>query len=182
MSMNLSELEARAARLRTEIKTAEGWGLGDEAKVEELALVETRIYAAKLRIARDDDTLIRPYMPPAYFEMWGNVPSYMHEGICNYLNFGMISGDFLMSIFRNNLSEAVTRADGNNRWALIDYVHLLYAIAPVGSWGGDDFVREWVKHGGLYGLRSSKTSSLDSASSPLSSSLLESPRESSDGQ
>ena len=73
------------------------------------------------------------------------IPHYMHAGIRTYVVDHIASGDFLMALLTNNLSEAVGRADEQNRAALSDWVLLLYNDVPSACWGNPEKVAAWLQ-------------------------------------
>jgi hypothetical protein len=82
----------------------------------------------------------------------GNIPQRMRGAALRYIMDGVIPGHFMTAVFENNLYEAVCCADEENRQCLHAYAMMLNAI-PAGCWGSRDRVNEWVRVGGLNGLR-----------------------------
>ncbi len=77
----------------------------------------------------------------------------MLQALMRYVQTGGYLGDFLTAVVENNLSEAVSRADEENRENLYDIVRLLYNYCPSSCWGSKEKRTEWQNHGGLQGLR-----------------------------
>lgn len=70
-----------------------------------------------------------------------------------YIERGTPVGGFLTALLENNLKETFARADDENRATLYEYVQWLYQYAPSGCWGSPERVSDWLKAGGLEGLR-----------------------------
>ena len=79
------------------------------------------------------------------FSMRGlKIPERMHEGILNYVNHGILPGDFLKAIITNDLKEAVNRADDENLDLLVAYVSLFYNHTPFPCYGSKHKMDAWV--------------------------------------
>jgi len=74
------------------------------------------------------------------------VPSYMHEGLCMYLRYGIRPGSFLVTVLENDLMGAVRNGDLTNQAALACYAIFL-AQMPHLCYGSPDKVREWLIRG-----------------------------------
>jgi hypothetical protein len=72
------------------------------------------------------------------------IPSYMYEGIANYIVCHIAPGGFLSSIIRNDLKGAVNLADNENIGAIVSYVKFLYNHAPIDCWGGEKQFDAWL--------------------------------------
>jgi len=87
------------------------------------------------------------------FKMFGGeIPSYMHTGIVEYIIAGTKPGGFLTAVLENNLKQSVNRGDGANVKLLATYVSFLYNHAPMDCWGNPEKVKKWIADGGLDGL------------------------------
>ncbi len=75
-------------------------------------------------------------------------PGRMRGPIVRYLVAGRRPGDFLQAVIRNDLREAVCRADDENQTLLLAWVHLLYMHAPPSSWGSPAALEEWIERRG----------------------------------
>lgn len=64
--------------------------------------------------------------------------------LARYVESGVLPGDFLQAVLRNDLGEAAGRADLYNRRRLFEYVQWLYNEAPGTSWGSEVDVKYWV--------------------------------------
>jgi hypothetical protein len=59
----------------------------------------------------------------------------MAHGVVRYIEHGVNPGHFLTAIIENNLFEACSRADPENRRHLYEWAHWFYNYAPTGCWG-----------------------------------------------
>ncbi len=75
-------------------------------------------------------------------------PDRMRGPIVRYLVAGRRPGDFLQAVIRNDLRDAVSRADDDNQALLLAWVQLLYMHAPAGSWGSSAALEEWIERRG----------------------------------
>jgi hypothetical protein len=80
------------------------------------------------------------------------IPARMVPGLLRYINDGILPGEFLQAVLRNDLREAVGRADDENKELLPEYVAWLYSDAPAGCSGSAEKVLAWTNHRGLRGL------------------------------
>lgn len=79
------------------------------------------------------------------------IPAHMQASLIEYVNKGVIPGDFLQAVLANDLFKAVGHADGHNLPLLPQYVRWLYNKAPVACVGFRRAVEEWAAAGGLEG-------------------------------
>lgn len=84
------------------------------------------------------------------------IPDYMREGVEKYVMDGRETGSFLMSVFENNLIEAIGRADTTNIRCLQQYAYLLLHM-PAGSFGSRENVKQWIARGGLNGIAAAES-------------------------
>lgn len=82
------------------------------------------------------------------------IPSYMQDGVENYVERGREPGGFLFDVLSNDFQRAVTRADLCNLSMIRDWAVLLTYLPPE-AWGSEDRVRNWIAKGGLNGKFSS---------------------------
>ena len=82
------------------------------------------------------------------------IPAHMQASLIDYVNKGVIPGDFLQAVLANDLVGAVGRADGHNLPLLPQYVRWLYSKAPVICTGSRQAIKEWAAAGGLEGTLS----------------------------
>jgi hypothetical protein len=80
---------------------------------------------------------------------WELVPERMRGGVRRYIENGIPPGHFLTAVICNDLREACSRADEENRVLLFDYVKFFYCYAPGECWGHPDRFYAWVQHRGL---------------------------------
>jgi hypothetical protein len=73
------------------------------------------------------------------------IPERMHNGLWGYFAYRRPAGDFLMAVLKNDLMEAVSRADDENMFLLPVYTAWLYNRAPGAGWGGlPGAVERWL--------------------------------------
>ena len=73
-----------------------------------------------------------------------HIPRRMGPAIVNYIDNHIMPGSFLQAVFKNDLFDAVGRADWENIDDLVAYVSYLYNEAPSPCWGSPEKVKEWV--------------------------------------
>lgn len=61
-----------------------------------------------------------------------------------YIDNKILPGSFLEAVLRNNLKEAMGRADSRNRRRVFEYVEYLYNYAPAICWGSDEKYEAWL--------------------------------------
>jgi len=79
------------------------------------------------------------------------VPGHLWRGISNHILYGGDTGDFLTSLFSNDLIRAVCRADEVTMTRLHDLALFLHNYAPSGCFGSPAAVSAWRKAGGIRG-------------------------------
>jgi hypothetical protein len=79
------------------------------------------------------------------------LPAHMQDAMQRYIEQGIQPGDFLLSVLRNDLYGACTRADYINRDALLDYIYFLYDQAPPLCFGSRERTDAWIAVGGKQG-------------------------------
>lgn len=72
------------------------------------------------------------------------IPERMGERLDAWVQHHQLPGDFLQAVLRNDLREAVGRADAVNLHALPAYIGYLYNEAPSPCWGSPEKVAEWA--------------------------------------
>ena len=80
-----------------------------------------------------------------YFFQEFYIPRRMEGGICRYVEYGIEPGDFLTAIIRNDLKEAVGRADEENMRNLPAYVAYFYNEVPSPAWGSKEKMEAWME-------------------------------------
>jgi len=72
------------------------------------------------------------------------IPSHMLACIKRYVEDRIECGGFLDAVLRNDLSQAVGRADSSNMKIIPNYVCYLANSAPASCWGSDEKVAAWL--------------------------------------
>lgn len=67
------------------------------------------------------------------------------NSIAGYVRHGWQPGSFLTAVICNNLKQAVMCADDNNLSNLPAYVEFFYNHTPVGCWGSEEKMRNWIQ-------------------------------------
>ena len=62
----------------------------------------------------------------------------------NYFDHCYEPGSFLMAVLRNDLTQAVFKADHINRQKIPEIAAWVFHNAPYGSWGSDEAIRGWL--------------------------------------
>jgi hypothetical protein len=73
------------------------------------------------------------------------LPQSLRAGMRRYIEDGVIPGGFLVAVLSDGLSDALGRADEENRKRLYDIVSFVYNEAPGDSWGSRAKVKAWVE-------------------------------------
>jgi hypothetical protein len=84
------------------------------------------------------------------WNFFSKVPDHTQEALERYFLYAMEPGRFLRSVLVNDLYSSVARADTWNKTALADIVTWIAENAPEGSWGHEDYYREWIAKGPAY--------------------------------
>jgi hypothetical protein len=77
------------------------------------------------------------------------IPERMHPGIIKWILIGQMPGHFLSAVIKNDLRDAIGRADDENITRLGAYIQFFYNHAPIGCWGSVEKVKIWEEDGGL---------------------------------
>lgn len=72
------------------------------------------------------------------------VPPDVKRAIDNYANLRRRPGDFVLSVLKNNLTEAVGRADFTSLRVIAAIVSYCYNDIPAPCWGSPDIVEAWL--------------------------------------
>jgi hypothetical protein len=83
---------------------------------------------------------------------WSLIPPHMRPGVERYVMLGIPPGDFLRAVLRNDMMEALGRADEDNLAAMRGYAQFLYGYTPHGCYGSPEAYKRWVEQGGLRGI------------------------------
>lgn len=73
------------------------------------------------------------------------IPPSIKEGLDNYLEHGIPTGDFLAAAISNDLAMAVGRADSQNIRVLRSIVGYLWNEFPRHAWGSSEKYKDWIK-------------------------------------
>lgn len=95
--------------------------------------------------------MVEPIKCEEYEDNGMRFPGHMINGLNNYINHGVIPGQFLQAVITNDLRRAVSYADNANLAVLPLYVRFLYNRCPLVSWGSLDLMNSWHLQGGLLG-------------------------------
>lgn len=74
------------------------------------------------------------------------LPEHMRGAMKLYLENGIEPGSFLTAVLRNDLKEAVGRADHINLQYLTNIVSYCYNEIPSTAWGSPERVTNWLNH------------------------------------
>ena len=72
-----------------------------------------------------------------------NIPGPTLQDIINYVIDGRATGNFLMAVLSNNLSDCFRHGDPSNLRALWAITTFLYNRCPAGCWGDTEKVKRW---------------------------------------
>ena len=72
------------------------------------------------------------------------VPEHTIDGLVDYIENGIPTGDFLYAVLTNNLMEAFGRADEKNSKKLQEICSFIYNYAPIGCHGSKEKVANWI--------------------------------------
>jgi len=73
------------------------------------------------------------------------IPENMREEVRQYIENGIINGDFLYSVLTNNFVDTCCFADDINRKHLVDWAYFLYDELPRECWGSNIKILEWIR-------------------------------------
>tara|TARA_R110000824_G_scaffold132891_2_gene295489 strand:+ start:12604 stop:12927 length:324 start_codon:yes stop_codon:yes gene_type:complete len=77
-------------------------------------------------------------------EFYSDIPKRMLPAFFDYLLYGKKPGNFLLSLFENNLAIAVMMADEENERCLRQWAMLVYNYTPSGCNGSRIRVEKWM--------------------------------------
>ena len=72
-----------------------------------------------------------------------DIPKRTKESIDRWACEAIPGGDFVMSVLKDNLSEAIMRADRENKRYIEDIVRYVINQIPSDCWGSKDLVENW---------------------------------------
>jgi len=76
------------------------------------------------------------------------VPDRIKKAIDLHVLQGQTCGGFVTAVLKNDLMEAVTRADAENIHKLRDIIGYLYNYCPGPCWGSPEKLKAWKEKGG----------------------------------
>jgi len=79
------------------------------------------------------------------------IPERMMRGIENYVQRGIIPGNFLQAVICNNMQLSFRKADDENFENMAAFAGYFYWEVPVDAWGSYKAMLAWNKRGGLEG-------------------------------
>ena len=88
-------------------------------------------------------------------ECWADglhmLPPHMIGAVVRYVLHGIPPGGFLSAVICGNLYDAIRRADDVNKNALPEYGMFFTNYTPIGCFGGQKIMSDWIDAGGLMG-------------------------------
>ncbi len=114
--------------------------------------------ASRAEIARAIDeapasTYQRLGTEPEGGEFLLKVPRHLQAGIARWVLLGVVPGDFLQAVIRNDLFGALGRADVNSRAGMFEICQFFYNGAPSQCFGRPEAIDFWHHRGGLIGRK-----------------------------
>lgn len=80
----------------------------------------------------------------------------IEESLERYTEHGTPTGGFLRAVLENNLHDAISMADDDNRADIIEICRYVYTSLPYSSHGNPERVRAWQGHKGMGGFNKIK--------------------------
>lgn len=92
---------------------------------------------------------------PDYYEDadWSLIPPHMHDGVVGYVMKGWRPGGFMEAVLTNDFKGSYTQADMENLYALRGWAQFVMAHIPAMAQGTEKRFEDWIKVGGIEGLR-----------------------------
>jgi hypothetical protein len=75
------------------------------------------------------------------------IPEDMRESMTRYVEERKEPGGFLSAVIRNDLLDAVCRADRHNLLLVKEYAQWFYNVAPAGCHGSPEKMKAWLGGG-----------------------------------
>lgn len=109
-------------------------------KAETILMINEIAFAAhnKVKEGRKMNYKVDSYQEQGYY-----IPERMLPGLIRWIEDGVLPGDFLTAVLENKLSEALGKADQENRDNIFAYVLYLYNVTPFDCWGSVEKVKAW---------------------------------------
>lgn len=76
-------------------------------------------------------------------DIYKSLPEYMRFGMKAWIVEGVVPGDFLSAVLKNDLMKACAHADSVNRILLHKYAEWLYSYAPTNCYGSEANFNKW---------------------------------------
>ena len=73
------------------------------------------------------------------------LPAHLRGGMQRYLEEGMLPGQFLQAVLKNDLADAFARADVESMQAMVGIVAWLHMECPGTAWGSEEKIQAWAK-------------------------------------
>ena len=80
---------------------------------------------------------------------YSGLPEHIRDGVQRYVERGIIPGDFLQAVIKNQLKESFALADRVNIDNMFAIVGFFYNEVPFGCWGSEEKMIKWNEKGGL---------------------------------
>lgn len=90
------------------------------------------------------------------FDEWRHherVPEHTRGTLLRYRDHGLAPGGFITAVLRNDLMGAIDSADMENSRCLVDICRWVYMRLPSAAWGSDEAITDWMRMGGLNGIK-----------------------------
>ena len=84
------------------------------------------------------------------WDYFSPVPDHTREALERYFLYAFEPGSFVKAVLCNDLVSSVARADHFNKPAIAGIVEWIVNNAPEGSWGHEDYYKEWISKGPAY--------------------------------
>ena len=84
------------------------------------------------------------------WDYFSPVPDHTREALERYFLYAFEPGSFVKAVLCNDLVSSVARADHFNKPAIAGIVEWIVNNAPDGSWGHEDYYKEWIAKGPAY--------------------------------
>jgi hypothetical protein len=74
------------------------------------------------------------------------IPERMRKPLTRYIEDKKLPGGFLQAVIKNDLSDAIGRADAENMHNLPAYCNFFYNHTPHDCWGSAEKMKAWVQN------------------------------------
>lgn len=78
-------------------------------------------------------------------ELLNKIPESTKDSLIRYRDHRIRTGGFLEACLKNDFTGAVLKADPSNLRAIREIASYIWNYLPMGSWGSDKKVEEWIK-------------------------------------